>query len=218
MVSTILADYSERHGHSSSTALERDVALATSTSVTFLSRGHPSQSDVDVTLRARPHPPSRVDSGSTNASQKDSEKQQAQIPSLSDLLDSHSSPPALHPLTRRLSIFTRRFAKVLAVFNTICFLGATVLQFSGVLDDCYCQSFTQDYMIVAQIKDHAAMDYPGQQATAKALRQMRNGFIVALALSAGFALIFTAWIYTFKRGVIQGAGRLWDRTLRTAGM
>ncbi|KDQ64403.1 hypothetical protein JAAARDRAFT_166574 [Jaapia argillacea MUCL 33604] len=87
-----------------------------------------------------------------------------------------------------LSIILRRVGKVLATCNAIWLVVLCMFQFTSFFDSCYCAS------CVLGLRSRA---FDIVQATAADLELMRSGWIAAVTLASGCALLFICFVNLF---------------------
>jgi hypothetical protein len=97
-------------------------------------------------------------------------------------------PPVRARVARWLSIFLRRFGKVIAALNALVIIFAGLLQFGSFYDRCYCNSSVlglgkNAFNVIALV--------PGDAAAVHA------AWIGGFVLAAGVALIFAGFVAVF---------------------
>ena len=89
-------------------------------------------------------------------------------------------------VARWLSIFLRRFGKVIAAFNAIWIVATGLFQFSRFYDRCYCDS-----AVMGLGKRAYIVFVPG------GVGGMRIPCVASFVLAAGAAMIFTGFVTRF---------------------
>ncbi|KAH8831675.1 hypothetical protein DL96DRAFT_1588623 [Flagelloscypha sp. PMI_526] len=209
LLSSHLANFAENHAEIERHDRDETISFGSSSSTEFQGISSSQASSNSIQIRTRQAQPT------TGAAPVElEEKKEDHVPALSYMIKFTPPLQRLHPRARFYSILLRVTGKSIAFFNSFIFVGVTILQFSGQLDSCYCQSFSVSYLVLTPLRKEGNASDPGYAGTVKALERMSEGFVTAITISGVVAVCWILWIMWNSPRMIAGAGRLWDTTMR----